>query len=207
MASKVDKDKLIAQYEKRQKEDRIQKTVLIIIIIFLLILFWVCYKMGRISLRNVVSTPATDSVQLIQVAEDDIEITKDTELDIFLNQKFNNKKIIAPRSSGSYSFCVENVSGKDVVYSINFEDKMDYSINMKYKLKIDNAYVRGDENTYLSLDKLNMSDIVVLKDSINVFTLEWYWEDDDRNDTIVGSQKNDEYYTLNLEILAEEYIR
>lgn len=207
MASKVDKDKLIAQYEKRQKEDRIQKIVLIIIIILLLILFWVCYRMGRISIRNVVATPGEETVQLVQVTDDDLEITKDTELDIFRNQKFNFQSIIAPKSSGSYSFCVENVSGKDIVYQLNFKDEMKYLINMKYRLKIDNSYVKGNENSYIDIENLNVSDIVVLKDSINVFTLEWYWEDDDKNDTIVGSQKNDEYYKLKLEVLAEEYIK
>ena len=163
--------------------------------------------MGRISLRQIVTTQGEETVQLVQVTDDDLDIEKNTKLDIFRNQKFNNEKIIAPRSSGTYSFCVENVSGKDVIYSINFEDEMKYLVNMKYKLKVDNAYIKGNENSYVSVKDLNVSDLVVLKDSINIFTLEWYWEDDDVNDTIVGSKKNDQYYTLNFEILAEEYLR
>ena len=94
----------------------------------------------------------------------------------------------------------------NITYDIKFTDEMNHFINMKYRLKIDNVYIRGNNDTYVSIDALNVGDIIVLKDSINVFTLEWYWEDDDKNDTIVGSQKDNEYYTLNLEIGASEYI-
>lgn len=136
---------------------------------------------------------------------DDIEITKDTSLNIFKNSKFNGEKIIAPKSKGSYTFCIKNISEKDVVYGIEFLDEMQYPINMKYRLKIDNVYIKGNEDTYISINELSIDDIIVLEDSINVFTLEWYWEDDDKNDTMVGKQDRDQYYTLNLEIYAEEY--
>ena len=84
---------------------------------------------------------------------------------------------------------------------------MEHHINMKYKLKIDNIYIVGDKDTYMGIDELSIADIIVLKDSINVFTLEWYWEDDDIKDTVVGSQKENQYYTLNLGIHAKEYIK
>ena len=209
MANKVDKDKLIAEYERIQKKDKMQKRILIVIIFLLLIIIVVCFRMGRISLRNVSATPGEESLQLVQVTDDDIEITKETELDIFKNKRFDFESVIAPRSSGTYSFCVENVSGKDVKYDLSFADESKYLINMKYRLKVDNSYVKGNENTYVDLEHLNLEEVVVLKDSINVFTLEWYWEDDDARDTVVGmsSKKNKEYYKLHMEVLAEEFIK
>lgn len=78
-------------------------------------------------------------------------------------------------------------------------------INIKYRLKLDNEYIRGNENSYISVEELFMEDILLLGNSINVLTLEWYWENDDINDTIVGSKKTDEYYTLNLTITSTEY--
>lgn len=207
MANKSNKDKLIAEYEKKQKQDKLQKIILIIIILILLILFWVCYKMGKINLRKVETVQAQDAVQLVQVTDEDLEIGKNTKLDIFNNKKFNNQKIIAPKSNGTYTFCVENISGKDVTYSINFEDEMETFVNMKYRLKIDNEYVKGDNDTYVDVKNLNLSEIVALKDSMKLFTLEWYWKDDDVNDTKVGTKKDDQYYTLKFEILAEEYLR
>lgn len=82
---------------------------------------------------------------------------------------------------------------------------MEHHINMKYKLKIDNVYIRGNEENYIDIEDLNVKDIISLKDTINVFSLEWYWQDDDEKDTIVGSIESNEYYTLNLKIQVEEY--
>ncbi len=65
---------------------------------------------------------------------------------------------------------------------------MKHFVNMKYKLKMDNIYIKGNADNYVTLDELNLNDIVVLKDSINIFTLEWYWEDDDELDTCVGGK-------------------
>ena len=52
-----------------------------------------------------------------------------------------------------------------------------------------------------------VAEVIVPKDSANIYTLEWYWEDDDKNDTIVGSQQDKQYYKLNLEINARQYVK
>ena len=49
------------------------------------------------------------------------------------------------------------------------------------------------------------SSSIRVKDSINLYTLEWYWEDDDIRDTYVGLQKEDQHYTLQVEIQADVY--
>ena len=58
---------------------------------------------------------------------------------------------------------------------------------MKYRLKIDNVYIRGNTEDFIDIDNLDISDIIVLKDSINIFTLEWYWENNGEIDTMIGS--------------------
>lgn len=205
MNDNVNKDELIEEYEKIQKRDRIQKIILLIIIIILLLLWLLGYRLGKIGYQEVSSTPTgNDNIRLIKVTDDDIEMTKNTELNIFENVKFDGEKIIAPKSKGEYTFCIKNIADKNITYDIDFKDQMNLPVNMKYKLKIDNIYIKGNQDTYISIDDLNIEDIIVLEDSINVFTLEWYWEDDDINDTIVGSQKENQYYTLNLGIQAEE---
>ena len=201
----------IEEYEKIYKSDRRQKIILVIIIIILLLLLWFIwffgFRLGKIGYQEVSTTPTEDgyNIKLIEVRDEDIEITKNTELNIFENEKYNNQKIIAPKSSGTYQFCIKNIANRDITYDINFTDLMDLPVNMKYKLKIDNIYIRGNEASYINIEELSVKDVIVVKDSINLFTLEWYWEDDDINDTIVGSQKDDQYYTLNLEIGAREY--
>ena len=197
-------ENIIEEYERIQRRDRVQKIILIIIIIILLLLCISVYRVGKIGYQPTSTTPG-DSITLIKVTDNDLEVTKDTQLDIFKNAKFDGEKMIAPMSNGEYKFCIENVTDRNITYDIKFSDEMDYAINMKYRLKIDNVYIRGNENNYISIDELNTENIIVLKDSINVFTLEWYWENDDVNDTIVGSQKTDQTYTLNLDIGANVY--
>lgn len=205
MNDNINKDELIEQYEKIQKRDRIQKIILLIIIIIFLLLWGLGCRLGKIGYQEVSTTPTgNDNIRLIKVTDDDVEITKNTELNIFENAKFDGEKIIAPKSKEEYIFCIKNIADKNITYDIDFKDQMNLPVNMKYKLKIDNIYIRGNEDTYIDIDNLNVQDIIVLKDSINVFTLEWYWEDDDQNDTIVGSQKENQYYTLNLKIQAKE---
>lgn len=208
MSDSINKDKIIEQYEKRQKRDKTQKIILVIIIILLLLLWILGYRLGKIGYQyqEVSSTP-DDNIKLIKVLDDDIEITKNTKLNIFENEKFDGEKIIAPNSKGEYTFCVKNITDKNIMYHINFADEMEHVINMKYRLKIDNLYIVGNKDTYMDIENLKAEDIIVLKDAINVFTLEWYWEDDDINDTIVGSQQLDQHYTLNLGINAKEYIK
>lgn len=196
--------------EKREKDKR-TKTILIIIIIILLLLFWLLgYRMGRIGFgaKDATANPndiADEKISLIKVMQDDLQITKDTQLDIFSNVKYDGEKIIAPKSSGTYQFCVSNEAKNDILYHIKFSDEMKNFVNMKYRLKIDNVYIRGNENNYVSIEQLDVDNITVLKDSNNIFTLEWYWEDSDEKDTFVGSQEERQYYTLNLEIEAKEY--
>ena len=65
--------------------------------------------------------------------------------------------------------------------------------------------IRGNKKEYVRIDELNVKNIVVLKDSNNIYTLEWYWEDSDKEDTTVGSKKENQYYSLSLQINASLY--
>lgn len=192
----------IDDYVKRQKKDKNDKTILIVVIIILVImLILLGYRVGKIGLLP------SDNVKLIKVQDDEGLIAKDTELNIFNNTLFGGQKKIAPNSKGSYKFCVENVTRKDITYNIKFSDEMKFPINVKYRLKLNNVYVRGNDNEYVSIEDLYVEKIVATKDSNNIFTLDWYWEDDNPNDTLVGSQETEEYYKLNLQIEAEEYVK
>lgn len=205
---KKNKDDLILEYERIQKRDRWHKIVLIIIIIILLLLWLVCWKLGKIGYNPNPdpSYPVFDEkIPTIKVSDNETEISDNTDLNIFANQKYNNKPIIAPKSSGQYKFVIQNISNTRVSYDIEFNDIMSNSVNMKYRLKIDNVYIKGTKDKYISIEDLNVEDIVVLENSTNVFTLEWYWEDDDKNDTYIGSLESNQYYTLELNIRASAY--
>jgi len=192
-------EKTIDELEYDNRKRKRQIIVLIIIIIILLLLLWgLGYKIGKIGC-NTVPTPGEPTLKIIRVSDNKVELDEKTELDIFANEKYNYENKIAPRSKGSYKFFVKNVSANNLSYNIKFSDFMTNPVNMKYKLKIDNVYIRGNASTYVDLSELNVDEITVQKDSNNVFTLEWYWEDDDKNDTQTGRLEN-QYYILNLEV-------
>ena len=191
--------------EKRDsKKEKI--IILILIILILLLMFWGGYKIGKIGYKEtVVQQDDNLKYDAITLLENDMQAIKNNQLNIFNNKDFNNEKIIAPHSKGTYHFFIQNKTNNDIIYNIKFSDEMHNFVNMKYKLKIDNIYVKGTKDEYITLDQMNLDDIVVLKNSTNIYTLEWYWDDDDELDTYVGSQDEDNYYKINLDIKSEAY--
>lgn len=191
---------------KKKRRDKI-KIVLTGIIVLLLILFVImAVRIGKIGYRIGDLKEVSglyDNVSIIDITKDDVSAKKIEALDIFVNERLNNKKLIAPNSHGSYKFCVQNTADDDVKYDINFTDEMTEKINMKYRLKIDNIYIRGSKDEYVDISDLSVQEIKVLRNSNNVFTLEWLWQEaSDEEDTYVGSLKEDVKYTLNLSIVA-----
>ena len=189
-------------YKKETRKNRIIIVILIITIILLLLFFVLGCKVGKIGFgyKPTSTEPSINSSNMILIKESDMKEVIDNNLNIFKNEKFDVQSIIAPKSYGKYQFYVSNISNKHVKYTMKFSDEMKKFVNMKYKLKIDNVYIRGDLENYTTIDNLELDEIVVLKDSTNIFTLEWYWEDDDSLDTGVGSEKDTQYYKLNLQI-------
>lgn len=198
------------ELEETKTENKKNRRVLVIIILLLLLLliFWLGYRVGKIGYQE---TAVSDSnygiVGAILLAEQDMKEVKNNQLNIFNNEKFNGEKIIDPGSKGEVQICIRNKSNYDVSYDFNFTDEMQYHVNMKYKLKLDNVYIKENKDEYKKLEDIKLKEVIVPKDSANIYTLEWYWEDDDKNDTIVGSQQDKQYYKLNLEINARQYAK
>lgn len=219
----------IDELEKKHRRDNIHKIILIIIIIILLLLHWfLCGRLGKIGFGDTnTSTTITDgnnvnldtdnsnvpdknitgpgAIDVIELVDGDINNIKGTELNIFKNELFDGEKIIAPGSNGKYTFLVKNLTGENLTYDIDFSDLMTNPINMKYTLKIDNIYIRGNKDSYVMVDDLQVDDVIVVKDSVNAFTLEWYWEHNDAMDTYVGTRKEEQSYTLDITIDSELY--
>ena len=73
---------------------------------------------------------------------------------------------------------------------------------MKYKLKLGNVYIAGDENNWVSYDELKRTNINLSKSNKHTYYLEWKWVSSD-NDTNVGKTIN-AGYNLSIEIKAEQ---
>lgn len=263
MSEELNKDKIIEEYEIKQKKDKLEKRILLLIIIILIIIYLVSFRIGVIediggikndynednseiieitnqidkeeyidkdyssaedkelnsnsqttqgsTSKDDVNLEETeddiDNIKLVKVSWNGKEVTKNTELDIFKNEKFNGQKIIAPGSKGSATFCVENTSNTEMICNLKFTEETETPINMRYRLKVDNKYVVGRENKYEEIKDLKLQNILMAKKSINMYTIEWYWLDSDEQDTEVGTKNENQFYTLNFEISAEEHIR
>lgn len=185
--------------EKRKSQRRALWIIILIIIIILLLCF--CYlmfnKLGKIGYEQT----SSEIVDSIQITENDIDINKIEDLNIFCNPEFGEKKMIAPQSYSTYNFKIENVTNNNIKYNISMEEINRFNINMKYKLKLDNIYIIGNKDEWVDAEKLNINDVIVTADSRNIYTLEWYWADAE-NDTDIGKAVYAEY-KLNINISAQ----
>lgn len=192
--------------KKNEEKKRNYKIYILILIILLIFIFLVALKMGKLGPNNSddnnIEIDNNGTEEIIKIISDGKEVNSDTDLKIFENKFFDNQPIIAPGVNGEYEFSVENTSDENVLYSIDFSEILSNKINMVYKLKLDNVYVRGDQDNYIDIEELDISDFTITKKSTASFTLEWYWLDDDVNDTYTASQEEIQNYKLTIEIDA-----
>lgn len=183
------------------KEEKRIIIILILILLILLVIFMISNILGKVGYVN---SDNVDKLDLIEVTQDDIGWDMLEELDIFKNEKYNNKNIIAPRSSGTYSFLVNNVTDKNLIYDLQLREINNYDINMKYKFKIENVYVAGNKDEWVDVDDVNLENIIITAGSTNLYTLEWCWIDNDSQDTKIGSL-NYADYKLRIKVGAQIY--
>ena len=186
-----------------KEEKRKDEKVILIIILFIFINFMILVISHLLGKVGYVDT-SSEQLDLIQVTQDDIGWNLLEELNIFKNKKYDNQNIIAPRSVGTYSFLVSNVTDKNLIYDVQLREVNNYNINMKYKLKLENVYVAGNKKEYEDIENVNLENVVVTANSTNLYTLEWCWVDNDIQDTKIGSL-NYADYTLRIKIGAQTY--
>ncbi len=145
--------------------------------------------------NNIIENPDSD---IIKVWENGKQWSQSAILNIFANSHFNNHNIIAPGMRGRYNFEIENSSNKKIIYFIKFKEENDKEINLKYRLKKNSNYVLGNDNEWIYINNQTTENNSLVGKAKEGYTLEWYWEDSDR-DTQIGQDKNVNY-KINIEI-------
>lgn len=192
----------LEQEKKKRKRQMILFIIFIILIILIHIFFYLMgYRIGKIGYEEV----STEPMDIIKVTENDTNWENIEDLNIFSNSQFNYEKIIAPMSKGEYKFKIENTLDENIKYNIKLTEKNSFKVNMKYRLKLDNVYVVGTEEKWEDIQNLNLNNVIVTKNSANVYTLEWYWEEAS-NDTEIGKMLYADY-KLNISIDSKVYIK
>ena len=127
--------------------------------------------------------------------------------DIFSNSYFENSKI-APGVSSDYYFIVKNDRKENIIYDINFTEKNDSNIPIKYRLKKNDSYVVGSDITWANASDLNINDILINAKENNSYILEWKWDYytdnlNDATDTTIGKNIPDYKLTINVKARSE----
>ena len=193
---------------KTNKKDLMIKIILIIIIILLLLHNCVLIKgndnkkpTGNVDIFEIqCESDSCKNNDMLIVSDNNATWKKQKNLRIFSNPMYEMDNKIAPGDSNIYQFVVKNNTKFDVKYSLKFKEDNKYKINMKYRLKNENEYVSGDDNTWDEYNKLDLKDIVLKSAKSTTYYLEWKWVSSD-NDTSQSSI--DDAYKLNIEIEAE----
>lgn len=188
---------------KEIQENKENKKFLILIIIFIILIILIAFLINHLGKIGYVNT-SNEQTYLIEVTQNDIGWDMLEELNIFRNQKYNNQNIIAPKSTGTYTFLVKNITDTNLVYDLQLKEINKYNINMKYKLKLENVYIAGSKEEWKDIKDINIENIIVPAESTNLYTLEWYWADNDVQDTKIGSLTYADY-TLRIKIGAQIY--
>lgn len=142
------------------------------------------------------TAPSDDEAKEVVVSDDNTTWQNNTQLKVF------NVDKIKPGDNGSYRFAVNNNTGGNIVYSIDFNEDNQYSANILYKLKMNDKYIKGDSTTWVSYDELDLTNKVLNADYMDSFMLEWKWVDSD-HDTGAGVVKGSTY-TLGVSITSKE---
>lgn len=185
----------------------------------LLLVFFLCvlvftsiaiFFTGDLLLKNAYWSSEIDTVTLSvtddMMAWDSNEPNVEADLDIFgfkqnvtetEDEIIENKKredLVWPGATGEYQFKLENVCDKALLYEAEFSEENEYSVPMRFKLKLDGEYAAGSEDEWVTADELNTETQKLMPNRKDVYTLEWIWlEEDDEYDTKLGSEAIAEY--------------
>ncbi len=141
-----------------------------------------------------------ESIPTFAVAEEGKEEwSKDKDLEIFKNGYYDDLKI-HPGLEGDYSFRLQNKNERDLSYTLSFAEVNDYDVTLRYRLRLNNSYVAGSADEYLTAAELKQAGVILPPKSTAVYTLEWKWVDGE-SDTEAGM--NQANYTLNIQFRAK----
>ena len=99
---------------------------------------------------------------------------------------------IKPGSSGEYDFVINNVVNSKLCYTFVMEEKYadentEWKSFLQYRLKMNGTNIKSEE--WLTASELSFSDITILPNTKQLFTLEWRWawDENDEIDTNIGN--------------------
>ena len=155
-------------------------------------------KDGKVVAKTTITIQEAGNIEVFDDNHNAVTWNGSTDLKIFSNSMYEFEDKIAPECYNTYQFVVKNSTNYNIKYDINFIETNPYHINMKYKLKKNDAYI---VDHYVSASELNISEVLLNSNNNDTFYLEWKWISSD-NDTEIGKNP-DANYGLKIEVKAE----
>ena len=126
-------------------------------------------------------------------------------LQIFTNSAFKYTNKIAPGVSNTYNFVVHNSTNSKLKYYVEMYEETEYPINLKYRLRRNNTYVIGNNNTWVTAAELKTEYSKINASSSDNYSLDWQWMYDDGKDTedTIAGENMDSEYKLNIRFYFE----
>lgn len=119
------------------------------------------------------------------------------DVNIFSNEEFEGKALIAPESTGVYRFFIVNDDGDDVSYHIETKEKNDKKIPMVYRLKCNGVYV----SSWQTSESLTFDMEQLKPGKRDILELEWRWRESEK-DTEIGQNAEGIQYHLYIRLQA-----
>ena len=135
------------------------------------------------------------------VSDASVKWSKETELSLFTNSMYDLEGKIAPESTNTYQFVVNNDTKYNIRYKMSFVEDNPYHINMKFKLKKNDTYIIDQ---YVSYNELNLNEVILNSKDKDTYYLEWKWESSS-NDTEIGklAKNQNVEYQIKINVVAE----
>lgn len=137
---------------------------------------------------------------LINVFDEDLMWNSENELRIFSNPAFEFQNIIAPGSTNTYQYVVNNSESFNITYSMKFVEQNKDSINMKFKLKRNGEYVLGSKDEWIDIQDKSLQNLALMSNSHDTYSLEWKWLDTNKD---TEKPFDSAHYKLNINIKAQ----
>lgn len=156
-------------------------------------LFLLVVISGIVAFSSIPNTLAAKVTMEVYQQADGKAFGKETQLDIFSNDNhyLDGENLVAPYSSGSYTFAVYNSAASNLLpYTLNLASTNQDNIPLVFSLEKNGEYIYGGANddSMLPLTEINLEDLSLNGNGTDLYTIHWRWKTtSDEEDTAFGT--------------------
>ena len=187
--------------------------IILTIIIILLLIFCLVNHLGTIEVKAPTGNVDIYDITIIENNNKENEVIiydqNDQKIDVAPLKIFEHKSyhvkndVIAPGTENTYQFIIRNNNEFAIIYDLEIDERNQYEINMKFRLKQNGDYILGNDKEWVTAEELKQCEVILAHKSYNVYMLDWKWFES-KNDTIIG-ENIESNYKLDINFNSNRY--